>query len=139
MKDYQVAIVVEGKKFLPIVKTVLADAVRGMEVDWDASDYSALSSAMSALFMQHRPVLLVLNSEFNDPATGEYLRSLAHQGLYDVADREFWEVAIADPNIEAWRVADEREAAELIAKTPDLQAAVAFLRRVKSRTLMAAG
>jgi hypothetical protein len=139
MKNYQVAIVVEGKKFLSIIKTVLADAVRGMEVDWDASDYSALSSARSALFMQHRPVLLVLNSQFNDPATGEYARALAHQGLYDVADREFWEVAIADPNIEAWRVANGREVAELIAKTPDLQAAVAFLQRVKSGAVVAAG
>lgn len=132
MKDFQVRIVVEGDKFLPIVKTVLADATREMKVDWDASDYSALSSARSTLFMRRRPVLLVLNSEFNDPATGEYARSLAHQGLYDVADREFWEVAIADPNIEAWRVANGREVAELIAKTPDLQAAVAFLQRVKS-------
>jgi hypothetical protein len=82
--------------------------------------------------MQHRPVLLVLNSEYNDPATGEYRRSLVHQGLYDVADREFWEVALADPNLEAWNVADEKERAELIAKTPDLQRTVAFLQRVKS-------
>jgi hypothetical protein len=139
MKDYQVAIVVEGKKFLPIVQTVLADAVRDLEVDWDASDYSALSSATSALFMQHRPVLLVLNSEFNDPATGEEARALAHQGLYDVADREFWEVAMADPNLEAWRVGNGREAAELIAQTRDLQAAVAFLQRVKNGEVVAPG
>jgi hypothetical protein len=132
MKEHQVAIIVEGKKFLPIVKAVLADAASGMEVDWYASDYSAFPSAMSALSAWRCPVLLVLNSVFNDPATGEYARSLAHQGLYTVADREFWEVAIADPNLEAWDVADEKERAELIAKTPDLQRAVAFLQRVKS-------
>ena len=139
MKEYQMTIVVEGEKFLPIVKTVLADAVGDMEVDWHASDYSALISAISALLARRRPVLLVLNSQFNDPATGEYARSLAHQGLYDVADREFWEVAIADPNIKAWRVANGREVAELIAKTPDLQAAVAFLKRVKNGAVVAAG
>lgn len=138
MKEYQMTIVVEGEKFLPIVKTVLADAVGDMAVDWDASDYSALISAISALLARRRPVLLVLNSEFNDPAKGEYLRSLVYQGLYDVADREFWEVAIADPNIEAWRVANGREVAELIAKTPDLQAAVAFLQQVKSGAVVAA-
>jgi hypothetical protein len=132
MKNYQVAIVVEGKKFLPVVKTLLANAVCGMKVDWHASDYSAFSSARSSLFMQHRPVLLVVNSEFNDPATGEYRRSLLHEGLYQCADREFWEVAIADPDIEAWRVNDADEAAKLIAKTPDLQAAVDFLHRIKS-------
>ncbi len=132
MKDYQATIVVEGEKFLPIVKAVLAGAVRGMKVDWDATDYTALTSAVSTLLMQRRPVLLMVNSEFNDPAQGEYRRSILHQGLYDVAGREFWEVAIADPNIEAWRVANEREAEELIARTPDLQKAVAFLERIKS-------
>jgi len=132
MKDFQVAIVVEGKTNLPIVQTILADAVRDMKVDWDASDHSALSSAMSALFMQHRPVLLVVSSESNDPAKGAYRRALLHEGLYQCADREFWEVAIADPNIEAWGAADEQKQAEFMAKTPDLQAAVAFLQRVKS-------
>ena len=139
MRDFQVAIVVDGKKYLSIVQALLEEAVRGMKVDWHASDHSALISAMSALIMQRRPVLLVLNSEFNDPAKGEYRRSLAHQGLYDVADREFWEVAMAEPNIEAWRVADERETAELIAKTPDLRAAVDFLERVKSGAVVARG
>lgn len=138
MKDYQMTIVVEGEKFLPIVKAVLADAVCGMEVDWDATDYTALSSATTALLVRRHPVLLVVNSEFNDPATGEYRRSLLHQGLYDVADHEFWEVAIADPNLEAWRVADEHEAAALIEKTPDLQAAITFLQRVKSGAVVAA-
>ena len=139
MKDFQVAIVVDGKKYLPIVQALLEEAVRGMKVDWHASDYSALISAMSALIMQRRPVLLVLNSEFNDPATGEYRRSLAHQGLYDVADREFWEVAMADPNIEVWRVENPPKATELIAKTPDLRDAVAFLERIKSGAVVAAG
>ncbi|MBC8230355.1 hypothetical protein H8E77_12480 [bacterium] len=139
MKKYQMTIVVEGEKFLPIVKAVLADAVGDMEVDWDASEYSSLSSATSALLRRRHPVLLVLNSEYNDPAKGEYRRSLVHQGLYDVADREFWEVAIADPNIEAWRVANGRDLAELIATTPDLQATVAFLQRVKSGAVVAAG
>jgi hypothetical protein len=132
MKNYQVSIIAEGKKFLPIVQAVLGDAVRDLEVDWHASDYSALSSARSTLLRQHRPVLLVLNSEFNDPATGEEARALAHQGLYDVADREFWEVAIAEPDLEAWRVGNGREAAELMAQDRDLQAAVAFLQRVKN-------
>jgi hypothetical protein len=48
------------------------------------------------------------------------------------ADREFWEVAIAEPNLEAWRVGNGREAVELIAQTRDRQAAVAFLQRVKN-------
>jgi hypothetical protein len=137
MKDFQVRIVVEGQKFLPIVQAALGDTVRGLEVDWDASDDSALISAMSTLFMRHRPVLLVLNSEFRDPATGEEARALAHQGLYDVADREFWEVAIAEPNLEAWRVGNGREAAELMAQDRDLQAAVAFLQRVKNGEVVA--
>jgi hypothetical protein len=139
MNDFQVRIVVEGKQFLPIVEAVLADAVRDMQVDWVASDYSAFGHARSGLFMRHRPVLLVVNSEFNDPAEGEYRRSILYRGLYDVADREFWEVAMADPNLEAWHVANGREAAELIAKTPDLQAAVAFLERVKNGAVVAAG
>jgi hypothetical protein len=137
MRDFQVAIVVEGKQFLPIVESVLADPVRDVKVDWIASDYSAFGHARSALRMRHRPVLLVVNSEFNDPAEGEYRRSILYRGLYDVADREFWEVAMADPNLEAWRVANGREAAELIAKTPDLQAAVAFLERVKNGAVVA--
>jgi hypothetical protein len=139
MRDYQMSIIVEGKKFLPIVKAVLADAAGDMPVEWHASDYSALVSAMSTLLMQHRPVLLVLNSEFNDPATGEYRRALAHQGLYDAADREFWEVAIAEPNLEAWRVGNGREVSELIAQTRDLQAAVAFLQRVKNGEVVVPG
>jgi len=139
MKDYQVTIVVEGKKFLPVIKTVLVNVVGDMEVDWYASDYSALSGARSTLLMQRRPVLLVVNSEFNDPAKGEYRRSLLHEGLYQVADREFWEVAIAYPDIEAWRVENEHEVAKLIAKTFDLQAAVAFLQRVKSGATVVAG
>jgi hypothetical protein len=120
MKEYQMTIIVEGEKFLPIVKAVLADAVGDMEVDWHASDYSALISAISALLRRRHPVLLVLNSEFNDPATGEEAWALAHQGLYDVADREFWEVAMAEPNLEAWHVGNGREVRELMAQDRDL-------------------
>lgn len=132
MKDFQVAIVVEGKTNLPLIQTILADAARNMKVDWVASDYSALGHARSTLLMQRRPVLLVVSSESNDPAKGEYRRALLHEGLYQVADHEFWEVVMADPNIEAWRAADEPKKAELISNTPDLRAAVAFLQRVKS-------
>ena len=132
MRDFQVAIVVEGKQNLPIVKAALADTLNDMKIDWTASDYSALGHARSTLFMQRRPVLLVVSSESNDPANGEYRRALLHEGLYQVADQEFWEVAIAEPNIEAWRVSDKHEAAELIAKTFDLKAAAAFLQKVKN-------
>jgi hypothetical protein len=133
MSKYQVTIMVEGKSRLPLVQTLLADAVGEMQVDWDASDHSALIGAMSILIMRRRPVLLVVNSDSPyEPAKGEYRRSVLHEGLYQQADREFWEVAIADPNIEAWRVNDADEAAKLIAKTPDLQVAVDFLHRIKN-------
>lgn len=132
MKDAQVAIVVEGKEFVPIMQTMLREVLRDMKVDWASSYQSATSLARTIILKELCPVLLVLNSVSSDPAQGEYRRKLAHELLYDVAEREFWEVAIADPNIEAWRVANEREAEELIARTPDLQKAVAFLERVKS-------
>jgi hypothetical protein len=138
MKDAQISIVVEGKEYVPIVQTVLQDNLRDTKVDWDYSSQSASGLAQTILLKEHRPVLLVLNSVSSDPARGEERRAIVHQLLYIYADREFWEVAIAEPNLEAWHVADEREATELIANTPDLRRAVAFLERVKNGAVAAA-
>ncbi len=50
MSKCQVTIVVEDEKFLPIVKAVLADAVRDVKVEWHAPDYTAFPHPANAPF-----------------------------------------------------------------------------------------